>query len=291
VRRVGLPLAESRSVYRYVLDISWPRFLSHVLFWYLAVNIIFAGVYLACGPGALEGPDDFGAGMGAHIARAFFFSIQTLATIGYGRIAPVGMAANVVVAVESITGLVLFGLIAGVGFARFSRPRPSVHFSHNALLAPYQGGMAFMFRLVNARDAELYEVQAEVAVARLNLQKPGERLFDNLALERSSISLFPLSWTIVHPLDESSPIRGITEEELRASEAEFLVRLTAFEETSGQTVHIRTSYKFDEVVCGARFVNIIDRDQPDGVIRVDVQRVSEFERAPLPSRALASASD
>ncbi len=286
MRRTGLPLAESRSFYRYVLDISWTRFLSHVIFWYFATNLIFAAIYIACGPGALEGPDDFGLGMGAHVARAFFFSIQTLATIGYGRIVPVGLAANIVVAVESVVGLVLFGLIAGVGFARFSRPRPSVRFSDHALMAPYQGISAFMFRMVNARDAELYEMQAEVAVARLDIRNPGERLFDGLVLERSSISLFPLSWTIVHPIDESSPLFGVTEDELNRSEAEFLVRLTAFEETTGQTVHIRTSYKWDEVKWGARFVNIIDRNAPDGIIRVDVQRVSEVEPAELPKNRL-----
>jgi inward rectifier potassium channel len=273
-----------------VLEISWARFLSHILFWYIGVNLIFAAVYLACGPGALEGPEEFGLGMGAHIARAFFFSIQTLATIGYGRIAPIGFAANVVVAVESIVGLVLFGLIAGVGFARFSRPRPSVRFSEKAVMGPYQGFSAFMFRLVNARDAELYEVAAEVAVARLDLRSPGNRLFDNLTLERQSISLFPLSWTIVHPIDESSPLWGVTEEEMRLSEAEFLVRLTAFEETSGQTVHIRTSYKWDEIVWGAKFVNIIDRNQPDGIIKVDVQRVNDVEKVALPAAALTQPS-
>lgn len=242
--------------------------------------------YLACGPLALEGPEDYGAGVLGHFLKAFFFSVQTLATIGYGRISPMGVAANMMVAVESVVGLVTFALITGIAFARFSRPSPSVRFSEKAVVAPYQGISAFMFRLVNARQSELYEVQAEVAVARFKLgTRQTERLFDSLSLERQSISLFPLSWTIVHPIDDTSPLYGMTEPQLKESAAEFLVRLTAFDETSGQTVHIRSSYRWDEVVWGARFVNVIDRDRPDGIIRVDVQRINEMEPASLPEMA------
>ena len=261
-----------------------------MVFWYIATNAVFAFVYLACGPGALEGPEDYGLGMSAHFLKAFFFSVQTLATIGYGRIAPIGITANLVVAVESVVGLVTFALITGIAFARFSRPRPRISFSEKALIAPYQGISAFMFRLVNVKDSELFDVEAEVAMAHL-VPEANTRLFDTLPLERPSITLFPLSWTIVHPIDESSPMYGWTEERLRLSEAEFLVRLTAFDETTGQTVHVRTSYKWDEVAWGAKFLNIIDRGQADGIIRVDVQRVSEYEPANLPARALASSSD
>src|SRR5205085_5753222 len=132
VKRVGLSFAESRSVYRYLLDITWARYLSHILYWYVAVNAIFAVAYLACGPGALEGPEDYGAGALGHFLKAFFFSVQTLATIGYGRISPLGITANMIVAVESVVGLVTFALITGIAFARFSRPSPSVRFSEKA---------------------------------------------------------------------------------------------------------------------------------------------------------------
>jgi inward rectifier potassium channel len=255
------------------------------VYWYVATNAVFAFAYLACGPAALEGPEDYGAGALGHFLKAFFFSVQTLATIGYGRISPMGVAANMIVAVESVVGLVTFALITGIAFARFSRPSPRVRFSEKALIAPYQGVSAFMFRLANARQSELFEVQAEVSVARFKLgTRQTERLFDSLALERPSISLFPLSWTIVHPIDESSPLYGLREEDLRESAPEFLVRLTAFDETSGQTVHIRSSYRWDEIVWGAKFVNIIDRTAEDGIIRVDVQRINEIERAALPER-------
>lgn len=282
VRRVGLSLLEARSAYRYVLEITWARFLSHVLWWYLGTNLIFASLYMTCGPGALEGPEDYGGGLAGHFLKAFFFSVQTLATIGYGRIAPIGVAANVVVAIESVSGLILFALIAGIAFARFSRPSPRVRFSDKALIAPYRGGSAFMFRIANVRDGELFDVQADVAVAQRSLGGTrNERTFNGLSLERPSVTFFPLSWTIVHPIDETSPLAGLTEQELDESEAEFVVRLSAFDETSGQTVHVRSSYRWDEIVWGAKFVSIIDRSHPDGIIRVDVQRISEVEPAPV----------
>ena len=284
VRRVGLSLAESRSVYRYFLDVSWSRFFSHVGWWYLGTNLIFAVAYLACGPGALEGPEDYGGGIAGHFLKAFFFSIQTLATIGYGRISPMGIAANMVVALESVCGLVLFALITGLAFSRFSRPRPHILFSDSALVAPYGKIAAFMFRIANARDSELFDVHADVALARRKIGGTvDERLFDSLKLERDSVTFFPLSWTVVHPIDRSSPLWGVTPERLRDAEAEFLIRLTAYDETSGETVHARSSYRWDEVTCGAKFARIMDRTAADGIIRVDVKRLSEIEPAELPA--------
>jgi inward rectifier potassium channel len=291
VKRTGLSQAESRSLYRYFLDISWPRFLSHVLYWYVATNAVFAVAYLACGPAALDGPEHYGVGWLGHFLSAYFFSVQTLATIGYGRISPVGIPANLIVAVESVVGLVTFALITGIAFARFSRPRPKLRFSDRALIAPYQGVTAFMFRLANTRDSELFDVTAEVAIARRRTGGTvNERLFESLVLERPSVTFLPLSWTVVHPIDAASPMYGMTREELIDTDAEFVVRLTAYDETTGQTVHVRTSYKADEVQWGAKFVNIIERDDADGIIRVDVTRLNEIEPAAAPSSAGTSAT-
>jgi inward rectifier potassium channel len=291
VKRTGLGLAESRSLYRYLLDISWPRFLSHVGYWYLATNAIFALAYLACGPAALDGPEDYGAGWLGHFLSAYFFSVQTLATIGYGRISPLGIPANLIVALESVVGLVTFALITGIAFARFSRPRPAIRFSEQAIIAPYQGVTAFMFRLANTRDSELFDVAAEVSITRRRTGGTiNDRLFGTLGLERPSVTFLPLSWTVVHPIDATSPMYGLTPEELLATDAEFVVRLTAYDETTGQTVHVRTSYKADEVTWGVKFVNIVDRDNADGIIRVDVTRLSEIEPAALPASAGTSST-
>jgi len=282
VQRTGLSFAESRSIYRHYVTITWPRFIGTVAFWYLAVNLVFAAAFLACGPGALEGPEDYGGGLAGHYVAAFFFSVQTLATIGYGRVAPVGLAPNVIVAVESVVGLMLFALMTGLAFARFSRPRPAVRFSDQAVVAPYRDGAALMFRVANTRDSELFDVAAEVAIARRSLGPGDTRVFEQLGLERNSVTFVPLSWTVVHPIDAASPMRDLTEAQLRESDAEFVVRLTAWDETTGQSVHVRSSYKWDEVVWGAKFATIIDRGAADGIIRVDVQRLSETEPAALP---------
>jgi inward rectifier potassium channel len=289
VKRTGLSFTESRSPYRYVLDISWPWFVSYVVSWYLITNAIFALAYLACGPAALDGPEDYGVGWLGHFLSAYFFSVQTLATIGYGRISPVGIPANLIVAIESVVGLITFALITGIAFARFSRPRPRIRFSDYAVVAPYHGITAFMFRLANTRDSELFDVSAEVALAR---RRPGstakERLFESLSLERPSVTFFPLSWTVVHPIEASSPMSGLTAEDLTDTEAEFVVRLTAYDETTGQTVHARSSYKAAEVKWGAKFVNIIEQDSADGIIRVDVTRLDEIEPAVLPAGSPSS---
>ena len=286
VRRIGLGFAESRSAYRYLLDISWPRFISHVAYWYLATNAIFAVAYLACGAAALDGPEDYGVGWLGHLLSAYFFSVQTLATIGYGRISPIGIPANLIVAIESLVGLVTFALITGIAFARFSRPRPAIRFSAYAVVAPYQGITAFMFRLANTRDSELFDVSAEVAIARR--RSGNERVFASLSLERPTVTFFPLSWTVVHPIDGASPMYGLTSRDLTDADAEFLVRLTAYDETTGQTVHVRSSYKADEVKWGVKFVSIIDRDNADGIIRLDVARLDEIEPAALPAGSASS---
>src|SRR5216684_8063314 len=133
---------------------SWAFFLV-VLFWYLMLNVMFAAGYLLCGPDALQGnagvPDFF---------RAFFFSVHTFATIGYGNIVPQGMASNLLVTFESLVGLTAFALVAGLVFARFSRPTAEIIYSERAIIAPYGNGRAFQFRIMNARENELVEVQA-----------------------------------------------------------------------------------------------------------------------------------
>ncbi len=280
VRREGLGPLGSLSLYHYLLTTSWPRFLGLVITAYLVLNASFAGAYLACGPGALAGASPAEAG-GTEFLRAFFFSVQTFATIGYGQISPNGLAANVVVTVESLVGLLGFALATGLLFARFSRPTAKIVFSRQALIAPYQGGAAFEFRIVNSRSNQLIDVECRVL---FTYSPPGRgvRPFLPLALERPRVTFFPLSWTIVHPIDAESPLYGLSEEELTASEAEFLIILTGFDETFSQTVHTRSSYKAFEVVWGASFATMFKPATPAGMVRIDVGRLHDYRRAALP---------
>jgi inward rectifier potassium channel len=274
-RRNGLPLLSSLSFYHYFLTISWPRFFALVIGAHLAANTVFALAYLACGPNALVGAG--AAGMGGAFWRAFFFSVETLATIGYGEVAPSGMAAHVVMTVESFVGLLSFALGTGILFARFARPTAAVLFSEGAIVAPYRGLSAFMFRITNGRSNQLVELEAKVLFSYI---EGSSRKYNQLTLERTRVVFFPLSWTIVHPIDERSPLFGLTHADLIAKDAEFLILLAGVDETFSQIVHARSSYKAGEIQFGRRFVNIYNPIDDDGVVSIDVRKLSETEVAP-----------
>ena len=271
VRRDGLGRLESLSAYHFLLTITWPRFLLLVAAGYLATNVLFAAGYLACGLGALTGPEPGGAA-----GRAFFFSVETLATIGYGVIVPANLPANLLMTFESLIGLLGFALVAGITFARVARPVPRILFSQRALIAPYRGGSAFMFRIVNLRSSQLLELRARVIFVRRG--SAGDRNFEELRLERSQVVFFPLSWTVVHPIDRESPLWGLDAAALRDLDVEFLVLLTGIEETFAQNVYARRSYAASEVVWGARFKDMFARPAA-GVIAVDVRRLHEYDAA------------
>jgi inward rectifier potassium channel len=275
VRREGLPFWQSLSVYHYLLSLTWPRFLSYISVLYILTNALFAVVYVACGAHALTGFE--GESTELHLLTAFFFSVQTLATIGYGSIAPANTAANLVVTLESLVGLLGFALVAGIVFARFARPMAQVVFSNNAIIAPYRDIRAFMFRIVNQRSNEMVQMQAKVLLARR--KKEGaitDREFISLWLERPGVVFFPLAWTIVHPIDEKSPLYGLTADDLHKQDAEFLILLNGFDETFSQTVHTRSSYLAEEVVWGAKFQTIFNPLQEDGTISVDIRRIHDI---------------
>jgi inward rectifier potassium channel len=280
VQREGLPFWQSLSAYHYFLTISWTRFLSYVSASYILMNALFAGAYVACGSDALTGFER--EPMPLRFVDAFFFSVHTLATIGYGSIAPHNLAANVLVTIESLVGLLGFAIVAGIMFARFARPTARVVFSRYAIIAPYRGHTAFMFRLVNQRSNEMVNLEAKIVLARR--KKDGavtDREFTLLRLEREGVIFFPLTWTVVHPIDPDSPLYGVTDADLRAGDAEFLVLLNGFDETFSQTVHTRSSYKADEVVWGARFRSVFNPPREDGTISIDIRKLDEIERVAM----------
>jgi len=254
VERRGLSLAQSLSPYHVLLTMPWSQFALLGVGWYFLVNVIFALAYLACGTDSLVST---GPGMSPHpFWRAFFFSIETLSTIGYGNIVPVNLAANIVVGIEALTGLAGFAIVTGLLFARISRPTANMLFSSHAVVAPYQGMSALEFRVANARSNELIEVTAKVILSRFeHIDGVRTRRYYPLSLERDGVVFLPLTWTVVHPIDENSILHGETPASLSASNAEVLVLLKAFDETFSTIVQTRTSYTFDDVVWGARFAN------------------------------------
>jgi len=278
VRREGTGYWQSLSLYNWLLQLSWPRFFALVVATYVVVNLFFAVGFLLAGPGSLSGPAPLG-----QFGRAFFFSVETFGTIGYGNIAPLNTAAHVILSVEALAGLLAVALITGIVFARFSRPVPKIAFSNSALIAPYRGGRALMFRIANERSSQLIDVEARVVVALFD-RRDGHatRRFSVLSLERNRVALFPLSWTVVHPLEENSPLYGLSERDLAEKGAELLVLLTGLDETFMQTVHARSSYRYDEIVWGARFSDIFEKDRAAHDLTVDISRIHAFEKVDLP---------
>ncbi len=254
VERRGLGFWSSFSLYHALLTVSWWHFFLIFASSYFVANALFAVAYLSCGTDALAGST---LGLENHaFLRAFFFSVETLSTIGYGNVAPIGVAANMVVTVEALTGLMGFAIVTGLLFARFSRPTAKILFSRHAVVAPYRDVIALEFRVANARSNELIEVSAKVMLSRFeDADGARTRRYYPLALERDNVVFLPLTWTVVHPVDEASPLHGETAESLRNSQAEILVLLKAFDEIFSTTVQTRTSYTSDEVVWGARFAN------------------------------------
>ncbi|HZS07492.1 MAG TPA: ion channel [Blastocatellia bacterium] len=277
VSRTGLSLWMSLSPYHSLLTMSWPKFISLVGFLYVFVNAFFAVAYLLCGAGALNGEGI--TGINSEFLRSFFFSVQTLATIGYGHIHPMGLAANVVVTIEALVGLLGFALITGILFARFSRPTAKVLFSDHAIIAPYHGITAFEFRLTNARRNQLVELGAKLILAVFE-ESRGRRMrrFYPLELERDKVAFFPLSWTIVHPINEDSPLWQKSPDDLAAMGAEFLILLTGIDETFSQTVHARSSYQHDEIIWNAKFGDIYNRPTQTGSLTIDVRRLDLIEK-------------
>jgi inward rectifier potassium channel len=282
VKRRGLNLFNTSNNYHTLITMGWTKFWLLVLCGYLVINIIFACIYFMLGAGSLDGSSAGDHTAIGHFFDAFFFSAQTISTVGYGHISPMGMAANSIAALESMLGLLAFALATGLLYGRFSRPSAQIAYSKNILVAPYmETGRGVMFRLANLRKNILIDLEIEI-IFSFNEIVDGKamRRFYPLEVERRKVSILTLNWTIVHPLDEHSPLIDMTMDDLEKSEAGFAILLRAFDDTFSQTVHSRTSYQFDEVVWGAKFKPVFDRDEA-GRIVLDLGRISDFEKVKL----------
>lgn len=278
VGRQGLPFLSSRNLYHTLLSMSWTKFLLLVLLLYFLSNIVFGLAYAAFGTAGLV--DTSAEPITNILLRGFFFSVQTFATIGYGTIHPVGFIPNMLVTIESYYSLLANALITGVVFARFARPTAKILFSDVTVIAPYRGIEGLMFRMVNGRNNQLIEVKVQMLFARF-VEESGKsvRRFDFLELERNRVTFFPLAWTVVHPIDDDSPLKGLGQNDLDRMDAELLVLISAIDETFSQEVHTRTSYKPNDIRCGHKFVNIYNELEDSDHISIDIRKLSEIERA------------
>lgn len=275
-KKYGMGAQRTMRLYLASLRVSWPAFLAWMMGALLLINGIFALAYSALGDAALVGAD--GMGMTDPFLRAFTFSIGVFTTTGTGGVHAFGTTANWLVNIESFVGPIALVVAFGVMIARLTRPRMQLAFSESAIVAPYEGGRGFMFRITNMRLSDVSDVHVRVNLAWYEeIGGVRERNLHELELERSTVELFTLHWTIVHPITAKSPLAGITPEALAAAQAEFLVFIDAQEETFSTRVTARASYTWDEVRWDVKFASIF-ANGPDGVIAIDVERLSRTER-------------
>ena len=260
-----------RDPYHLLLTLPWPWFLGLVSLGYVVSNALFAVAYLIGGDGIANArPGNF--------FDAFFFSIQTMASIGYGAMYPKSDYANTIVAIESLVGLMVLAMGTGLAFARFSRPTARVVFSQVAVVAPFDGVPTLMFRVANKRRNQILEAQLSLSLVRDEINVEGQfiRRFYQLRLVRSQNPVFILTWLAMHPIDENSPLYGATPEMLATAETMLIVTLTGIDETVSQTIHDRHSYIAPEILWNHRFVDIICR-KPDGQRFVDYSHFHNVE--------------
>jgi inward rectifier potassium channel len=279
VKRSGLPFFQSLSFYHSLITMPWWKFNVLVFSVYLSVNLLFAFIYYLIGLNQLGGM--VGTTMTERFWEAFFFSTQSLTTVGYGRLNPVGLGASIVAAVESMIGLLGFALATGLLYGRFSRPVAKILYSKLAIIAPYRGMNGLMVRIANKRKNELIEVEAQMLMSHVEIDAGREvRRFEFLRLELKRINVLSMTWTIVHPIDDTSPMHGMKPEDFKKKKIECVVWLKGFDESFSQTIYSRSSYRYDEIEYGAKFIPLVSPGRKGSVV-VALDKIHDFEKAEL----------
>ena len=275
IKRKGLKGMDNVDIYHWLITTSWKNLFFMIVISYTIANLGFASVYYMMGYGnfggiiGYDGPSRF--------LDLFFFSAQTLTTVGYGHVYPNATNVSSVAAIESMFGLMGFAMATGVLYGRFSRPKAVLLYSNRALISPYEGITGLMFRVANTKQNELIEIEASVVIS-YNDPETKKREFDRLPLEISKINFLPLSWTVVHPIDEKSPIYKISKDELMKRDAELIILIKAINDTYSQTVYSRMSYKAFEFEENARFVPIKQEAGANGKISINLTDIHTYNK-------------
>lgn len=264
------------NIYYHLISMSWPRFLWIIFCFFLLLNVLFSILYLVIGVDQFNGVTP--GTWSQNFMQAFFFSSQTLTTVGYGHISPNGLITSILASVESFCGLLAFALMTGLSYGRFSRPSARIKFSEQMLVTPYQGGYGLMFRMANTSRSELIETEVQILMAINQREENGEltRKFYPLTLEISKISFFSLSWTVVHALNDQSPIQHFNAQDLVDGHAEIMVLVKGIDEASQQQVHTRRSFVASDIVWNARFSPIVDH-APGGVPKLITKKIGKHD--------------
>lgn len=277
VKKDGQSFWESLDTYHELISIPWWRFFTIITALFFMINLLFAALYYSAGPQAIDGSgasNDMG-----RFVESFYFSTQTITTVGFGKLNPKTDFVSMLAAFESFLGLLGFALATGLMFARFSRPNKQLVYSQNAIVAPYQQINGLMFRFAHASKNQLIEAEVQMVASRW-LQHEKRRSFEPLKLERKSINFFTTSWTVVHPLNEESPLYGLTPLDFEDQQIEIIVMFKAFDDSYARHIYDRTSYTYDEVLWGKKYVNIYNHEE-DEAIHIAMDRIGKVEEAAL----------
>ena len=266
------------DVYHALLTATWPAFFGIVAGVYFAFNLVFALLYWL-------DPSGVANARPGYVSDLYFFSVQTMATVGFGDMHPLDLFTNIVVTIEIFLGITVVALATALIFARFSRPTARILFSEVAVVAPYDGVPTLMFRAANRRRNQILEAQINVSLLRDEITAEGKemRRFHDLKLARARTPIFSLSWTVMHPIDDDSPLKGTSLEMLQAQDARIIVTMTGLDETFSQTIHARHAYAAPEIAWNRRFVDILGESE-DGVPVIDYRRFHSVEEIEPPAR-------
>lgn len=281
VKKSGISLFHRYSLYHTMLALPRWKFLVSIFGFFIIINLLFATIYFLIGVNELEG---IALGSDVHnFGEAFFFSAQTFTTVGYGRISPTSFVTSAMAAVEALTGLLSFAVVTGLFYGRFSRPRAFLKFSHNMVVGPYKDISALMFRMAPYKNNQLMEVETKITLA-MQVEENGKMMnkFYTLDLEISKVTALTLSWTVVHPITEKSPLYNLTQEDVSNIKIEFIVYVKAFDEAFSNTVIGRTSYTGSEIIFGARFTRMYEADKQGSSTVLFIDRLNDTEKAELP---------
>jgi len=265
--------------YHNAMTASWPAFFAALAAAFVAVNLVFAFVYAL-------GDEPIANARPGSLSDLFFFSVETTSTVGYGDMHPQTLYGHIVATSENFIALVALAVMTGLVFARFSRPRARFIFAKNPVIADHDGTPTLIFRLANARSAFISEATAKLWVLRATTNAEGRRFvgFQPLRLLKAENPVFALSWTLFHPIDGDSPLYGMSEGELLASETNFVVSIRGFDETSAQTVHARHTFAAQDVRPGHEFVDIHSFDE-NGMRHIDYAKVHDTR--PIATRPIS----
>jgi len=261
----GLEAWKWGDLYHLAMTASWPVFFAAFALAYLAVNMVYASLYLAGDAPIANARPGF--------EDLFYFSIETLATVGYGDMHPQTRYGHIVATLEIFTGLSITAAMTGLVFARFSRPRARVMFARNPVISTHNGAPTLMIRMANARHNMITDATAKLWITRIEKSAEGVRFrrFLELPLDRGANPMFALSWTIFHVIDAASPLHGASAQDLEDVEAGFIVTFGGLDETSAQQLNARAAYENGDILWNRRYADILDQDE-NGVARIDYRR-------------------